>query len=79
MAGQYEQRPLTRSLQSPVMGFSAMHSTETPQKRVAEIFRCFLAFNKFSFINHGNLVPNLEKILQNVSSRYKILVKFLDS
>ena len=56
-----------------------LHSAESTKLRVAEIFRCFLGLNKLSFILHAHLVPNLEIILQNVSSSYKILIKFLDS
>ena len=46
---------------------------------MSNIFICFLGLNKLSFISHFHLVPNLEKILPNVSSSFQILVNFLDS
>ena len=40
---------------------------------------CFLGFNKIFFVICVHLAPNLDIILKNVSSSYKILVKFLDT
>ena len=55
----------------------SLHSVESTKKIVTEIIRCFLVSNKLSFIWNIHLVPNLEIFIQNVSSSYKILVKFL--
>ena len=47
-----------------------LHSAEPTKLRVAELFRCLLCVH---------FVQNLEIILLNCSSSYKMLVKFLDS
>ena len=45
--------------------FRTLHSADSTKYRVAEIFMCFLGFNKLSLIIRLYLVPNLEIIFPN--------------